>query len=120
MKKIYYRKLVRDKIPKRIEESGGKYLCKTLDIKDFKKEILNKMVEEVSGMQSSKKKNELISEIGDTLDVIDEVKRTFKISNKELGNSRKKEFSRKGGFKKRIYLVWSEDTGYRSNERKGK
>jgi predicted house-cleaning noncanonical NTP pyrophosphatase (MazG superfamily) len=120
MKKIYYKKLIRDEIPKRIEESGGKYLCKKLNQKDFKKELLKKVSEESNGITFAKKKKEIISEIGDVLDVIDEIKKVFKISSEEIKGSRKNEFRRKGGFKKKQYLVWAEDTGYKSNERKGK
>jgi len=120
MKKIYYKKLIRDEIPKRIEESKGKYLCKKLNLKDFKKELLKKVEEESSGIATAKSKKELISEIGDVLDVIEEIKSTFLINLKEISESRKKEFKRKGGFTKKLYLIWSEDTGYKSNERKGK
>jgi len=120
MKKIYYRKLVRDKIPKRIEESGGQYEAKTLSISGFKKEILKKVEEEASGLAKSKVKSEVVAETGDLLDVLGEVKKAFGITPAELNKSRTKEMKRKGGFMKRTYLVWAEDTGYRSNEKKGK
>jgi len=118
MKKIFYKKLIRDDIPERIKESGGKYLCKKLSLKDFKKELLKKVLEESSGVAYAKNKKEIISEIGDVLDVIDEIKRNLSISSTEITASRKSEFKRKGGFKKRQYLVWAEDTGYKTNERK--
>jgi len=118
MKKIYYKKLIRDEIPKRIKESNGKYLCKKLNSKEFKNELLKKVHEESSGIVVSKNKNELVSEIGDVLDVIDEIKKIYKITQKEILNSRKTEFKRKGGFNKRLFLIWSEDTGYKSNEKR--
>ena len=120
MKKIYYRKLVRDKIPKRIEESGGKYQVKTLSGAGFKKEILKKVGEEASGLAKSKVKRDIASEMGDLLDVLGEVKKAFGITSTELAKSRTKEMKRKGGFGKRIYLLWAEDTGYRSNEKRGR
>ena len=120
MKKIYYRKLVRDKIPKRIEESGGKYHIKTLSAPSFKKEILKKVEEEASGLVKAKGKNEIVSETGDLLDVLDEVKRAFGITPAQLRRSRKREMERKGAFGKRIYLLWAEDTGYKTNEKEGK
>ena len=119
MKKIYYNKLIRDLIPKRIEESNGKYFCRQLLQKDFKKELIKKVEEEASGLKNSKTKKEIISEMGDILDVIDEIKKVFKISEKELTESRKKEFKRKGGFDRKLFLSWSEDTGYKTNEKKG-
>lgn len=120
MKKIYYKKLIRDNIPEKIKESGGKYLCNILSSKDFKKELLKKVEEEACGIKSSRNKKEIVSEVGDTLDVIDMIKKVFKISNTEIVSSRKKEFNKKGGFEKRLFLVWSEDTGYKTNERKNK
>ena len=111
--KIYYNKLVRDKIPQRIEKSGGKYAVNVLNDDDFKKALLSKVGEEASGLEQAKDKGEVISELGDILDVIDVIKKTFKISPKELSDSRKKEFKRKGGFKKRLFLLWAEDTGLR-------
>ena len=118
MKKIYYKKLIRNKIPKRIEESNGKYLCKKLNSEEFKNELLKKVQEESLGIVVSKNKKELVSEIGDVLDVIDEIKKNFKITSKEIVDSRKIEFERKGGFTKRLFLVWSENTDYKSNEKR--
>lgn len=118
MKKIHYKKLIRDKIPQRIKESGGEYSCKRLNIKEFKRELVKKLKEESIGVFSARGKKEFVSEIGDLLDVIGEIKKVFKISSDELKISRKKEYVRKGGFKKRLFLEWAEDTGYKSNETK--
>jgi predicted house-cleaning noncanonical NTP pyrophosphatase (MazG superfamily) len=120
MKKIYYRKLVRDKIPRRIKESGGLYKTKMLSTFDFKKELIKKVEEEASGLVNAGTKKEIIAEMGDLFDVLQEIRKFFGISSKELKESRTEEMKRKGGFKKRIYLYWAEDTGYRSNEKKGK
>ena len=103
MKKIYYKKLIRNKIPKRIEESNGKYLCKKLNSEEFKNELLKKVQEESLGIVVSKNKKELVSEIGDVLDVIDEIKKNFKITSKEIVDSRKIEFERKGGLIKDFF-----------------
>ena len=120
MKRIYYRKLVRDKIPERISQSGGKYAVKTLSISSFKKELLKKVEEEAGGLAKAKVKSEIVAETGDLLDVLGEVKKAFGITSTELAKARTKEMKRKGAFKKRIYLVWAEDTGYRSNEKRGR
>jgi predicted house-cleaning noncanonical NTP pyrophosphatase (MazG superfamily) len=120
MKKIYYKKLIRDKIPERIKDSGGTYLCNVLSQKELKNELLKKVEEEAGGVGNANNKKEIVSEMGDVLDVIDEIKKIYKISSKEISDSRKTEYKRKGGFNKRQFLVWAEDTGYKSNERKGK
>lgn len=120
MKKIYYKKLVRDKIPRRIEESAGKYKTEILSDEKYKKELLNKAEEEAGGLSRATIKEEMVAEMGDLLDVLREIKKAFKITSGEVKESRVKEMKRKGGFKKKVYLVWAEDTGYRSNEKKGK
>lgn len=120
VKKIYYRKLIRDKIPGRIKESGGRFETKILSAVDFKKELMRKVDEEASGLTNAKNKEEIVSEMGDLLDVLREIKKVFGISSKKLINSRAMEYERKGGFKKRIFLIWSEDTGYKTNEKKTK
>lgn len=120
MKKIFYRKLVRDKIPKRIEESDGQYEVRTLSVSEFKKEILKKVEEEASGLAKAVVKKEIVAEMGDLLDVLKEAKKSFRVTPRELKASRAREMKRKGSFGKRLYLVWAEDTGYRSNEKKGK
>lgn len=120
IKKIYYQKLVRDKIPQRIEESGARFEIKTLSEIDFKKELLKKVSEEAGGLSNGTNRKEIVSEMGDLLDVLEEVKTHFKIKPEDLKESRKKEFQRKAGFKKKIFLVWAEDTGYKTNEKRGK
>src|SRR3989344_1078805 len=77
IKKIYYKKLVRDKIPQRIKEAGGRYAVKLLKDGDFQKELLRKVEEEAGGLANAKTRGEVVSELGDTLDVVYEIKRKF-------------------------------------------
>ena len=67
-----------------------------------------------------KSRVELISELTDVLDVIDEIKLVKKITPSELARAKRENFKKKGGFKKRLYLHWAEDTGYRTNEKRGR
>ncbi len=46
MKKTYYNKLIRDKIPKVITQSGGKYKTRVLPEEEFEKELKRKLMEE--------------------------------------------------------------------------
>lgn len=120
MKKIYYNKLVRDKIPQVIKAAGGKAKFKRLTSKKFEKELLAKVEEEAMGLQTAKNKKEMASEIADILEIIEAVKKLKKIPNKDIENALRANMERKGGFKKRLFLIWAEDTGYRTNERRGK
>ena len=117
MKKIYYNKLIRDKIPEKIKRNGGDYKINKLNQKLFEIELLKKVGEEASGLLSSKTKEELASELADIIAVIDEIKKVKHISSKQILKALKENFERKGGFNKRLYLFWSSDTGYKTNEK---
>ncbi len=118
MKKIFYRKLVRDKIPAVIRKHGGAYRIQRLSPKKFQYELLRKVGEEASALPRLRQRDEIASELGDVLDVIAQLQTTFKISNTAIRTSRRQAMKRKGGFRTRTFLVWAEDTGYRTNERR--
>ena len=113
--KQYYYKLVRDKIPEVIKNSGGDYEIKILRDKKFEKELIKKVGEEASGLIKAKDREELAAEIADVLDVIEEII-TLKAIDKRLIKAKQKENNRrKGGFKKKLFLIWSSGK-YKSNE----
>lgn len=118
MKKIYYRKLIRDKIPEKIKSKGSELSFRVLNKRDFVRELIKKVGEEASGLLSARTKKELINELADVIDVIEEIKKMKKISSKEIEDARKKSMTKKGGFKDRIFLIWSSDDKYRTNERR--
>jgi predicted house-cleaning noncanonical NTP pyrophosphatase (MazG superfamily) len=118
MKKIYYRKLIRDKIPEKMVRVGAAYEIRKLKKRDFEKELLKKVGEEASGLLTAKKREDIIEELADVLDVAEEIRRHWKIKPSCVRKKQKENTLKKGGFKKKIYLVWSEDTGYKTNERK--
>ncbi len=118
MKKIYYNKLIRDRIPEKITRNGGAYEVEKLGQKEFERELLKKVGEEATGLLHAKTKEELASELADIIDVIEEVKKVKGISRAKIESARKKAYDLKGGFKKKLFLLWSSDTGYRTNERR--
>lgn len=117
MRKIQYHKLIRDKIPLVMKKNRAEFKVKKLNAQSFKRELLKKVGEEASSLPRLRKKHEIANELADTLDVINEVKRVFKISDRQIRSEQRKAQTRKGGFKKRLFLFWAEDTGYRTNER---
>jgi predicted house-cleaning noncanonical NTP pyrophosphatase (MazG superfamily) len=120
MKKVFYRKLIRDKIPEKMARVGAAFEVKKLGKKKFEKELLKKVGEEASGLLGAKNKKEIIEELSDVLDMAEEVRRYWKIKPSCLRAKQKENAAKKGGFGKRIYLVWSEDNGYKTNERRYK
>lgn len=118
IKKIFYNKLVRDKIPEIIEKSGGVTQFNKLTPKQFEKELLLKVGEEASGLSGVKNKEDIAKELADIIAVIDEIKKLKKIKMSDIGKAMKVNFEKKGGFKKKLFLVWSQDTGYKTNEKR--
>lgn len=121
MKRIYYQKLIRDKIPEKIINRGSELETRRLSKVEFLKELLKKAGEESGELfLKSKGKKEIVEEIADVLDVIDEILKLKKISPKQIADQKKKNLEKKGGFEKRLFLVWSSDDGYKTNGRLGK
>lgn len=118
MKKVRYNKLVRDRIPEVIKKNGAECEFVNLKSKEFGRELLKKAGEEADGLMNAKNRQELISELADVVDVLEEIKKIKKITAEEITLARKKNFEQKGGFRKKIFLVWSSDDGYKSNERR--
>ena len=116
MKKIYYNKLIRDKVPNTIKKRGSDLKSRKLKSKEFEKELLKKVYEEASGLLKVVNKKEVISELADVMDVIEEIKKLKKISTGEIKAQQKENQKKKGGFKKRLFLIWSSDDGYKTNE----
>lgn len=107
MKKYYHKKLIRDKIPEIIKANEGKYEIRILDDKEFEKELKNKLLEEVNELVSAKKGEEL-NELADILEITKSLSSHFKISFNKLQKYQLEKRRKRGGFKKKIFLIWSD------------
>lgn len=116
MEKIYYNKLCRDKIPEIVTAKGFECEVRETDHNEFKREIIRKVYEEASGVANYDDHEHLISEIADVLITLDALKKEFEITDAEVDEVVKKSLDEKGGYDKHLYLSWSSDTEYRSNE----
>ncbi len=121
MKKIYYHKLIRDGVVEKMKNNGVAFEGKKLDKVRFGKALFAKIVEEAVGVQNAKTRKELMHEICDVIAVVEAILKYKKINFfKELRAVWKEDIKRKGRFDGRYWLVWSEDDGYKTNERKGR
>lgn len=116
MEKIYYNKLCRDKIPEIIHEKGFDCDVREVDHDEYKREIVRKIYEEASGVTNHDTPEHMISEIADLIITLDAVKKEFGVSDEEVDAAVQASLDEKGGYDKRLYLSWSSDTEYRSNE----
>lgn len=116
MEKVFYNKLIRDKIPAKMEGKGSAFEVRELNDEEFEKELIKKVEEESSGLQKAKSKDDFISEIADILDVIEEIKKLKEISDEEIKAKQLENHDKKGGFDSKTFLVWSQKDDYQSNE----
>lgn len=108
MKKNYYNKLIRDYIPDRIEKKGGKYETRVLSEKEYEKELKKKLYEESKEIINAPK-YELLNELADVLELIKTIAEYYKISFKDVEKYQIKKKKERGGFNKKLFLIWSSD-----------
>ena len=99
-----YRKLVRDRIPEIIKENGGVPQTRILTKKEFKEELLKKLVEEAKEASKSKEKDGLISELADIQEVLLSVYEIYSINCSDVTKTARKKRKERGAFNKRVYL----------------
>lgn len=103
MEKIF-NKLVRDKIPEIIEADGEKPDVEVLDPEKKKKELFNKLKEEVNEVTEAQNEAGLKKEIGDVLEVLEEIIKCYGLDEGEIREIQKKRREERGGFSKGVYL----------------
>lgn len=106
MKKYFHKKLIRDKIPKFIEASGDKYEMRVMEKKEFEKELKRKLVEEATELIKTKRED-LLNEMADVLELLKSIASFYKIDFSEVLEKQIKKRKERGGFKKRLFLIWS-------------
>jgi len=99
-----YRKLVRDRIPEIIKENGGVPQTRILTKKEFKEELLKKLVEEAKEASESYGKEALISELADIQEVLLSVYETYGIDCSDVTKTARKKRKERGAFNKMVYL----------------
>lgn len=104
-----FNKLVRDKIPEIIKSNNEIPTTRVLDDKEYKEELLRKLLEECNEVINASTKEETLEEIADTLEVLDSL---IKLNNSSLEEVRKiqdTKRTKRGGFEKRLYLIKTEE-----------
>jgi len=107
MRRFYHKKLIRDKIPQLIEVNKGKYEVRIMREGEFKRELKKKLTEEAKEVIKAKRK-ELPKELADVLELIKSIAESENISVKLIEKKQKQRRRERGGFKKKLFLVWSD------------
>ena len=96
-----YNKVVRDKIPEIIAESGKKSNIKQLDDTSFLAELEKKLIEEVNEYSESKD----VEELADLLEVIYRISELRGVSSDKLDEIRKDKAEKRGKFDSNLFLI---------------
>ncbi|MFA5031337.1 MAG: nucleoside triphosphate pyrophosphohydrolase [Patescibacteria group bacterium] len=104
-KKKYHRKLVRDRIPEIIEKNGDEVYTKILTLKQYQRELKKKIAEEAKEVIKAKTKTDVIEELADILECVDTLSESYGVPRYALERTQREKRARRGGFKKRIYLL---------------
>jgi predicted house-cleaning noncanonical NTP pyrophosphatase (MazG superfamily) len=117
VRKVFYNKLVRDRIKEKIEGKGEACEIRTLtDDAEFEQELLKKVREEADALSRVRSRTEFLSEYADLMVVLDALTAHLEFSEADIKLALGENLEQKGGFKNRHFLHWSEDTDYESNE----
>lgn len=117
MKRVFYNKLIRDGIPDKIVKNGGEFEVRRLDDdQEFEQELLKKVNEEAGALAHVRSREEFLNEYADLMVVLDALTKHLEFSEADIKLAIEENLKKKGGFKERLFLQWSSDTDYKSNE----
>jgi predicted house-cleaning noncanonical NTP pyrophosphatase (MazG superfamily) len=109
MKKVVrYNKLIRDKIPEIIREAGWIPVTKVLEEKEFLSAAKKKVLEEAKELIQAKDKKGIIDEIIDIQELLDVLMLEVGLSKAEIKKLQTKKRKKRGGFKKKLFLIKEE------------
>jgi predicted house-cleaning noncanonical NTP pyrophosphatase (MazG superfamily) len=99
-----YNKLIRDNIPEIILSDNCIPKVRKLSHKDFKLELLRKLLEEAGEVSKAENKKELISELADVQEVMISIYEAYGIECGDVTKEARIKRKNKGGFKKKLFL----------------
>jgi len=102
-----YNKLIRDKILEIIKNSGEKPYWRILTKKEYLSEIKKKILEEAKELILAEKKKDVVNEI-DIQELIDVLMLELKLSKSEIIKQQEIKRRKRGGFKKKLFLIKTE------------
>ncbi|HUW71889.1 MAG TPA: nucleoside triphosphate pyrophosphohydrolase [Candidatus Humimicrobiaceae bacterium] len=109
MRKIVkYNKLIRDRIPEIIKKAGWKPTVRKLKKAEFLKALKKKVLEEARELIRAKDKKGVINEIVDIQELIDTLTSEIGLSKPQIKKFQAVKRKKRGGFKKRLFLIKEE------------
>lgn len=98
---IIYNKLIRDKVPNYIEESGKNHVTRVLEEKEYIENLNQKLQEELNEYYE----NEEVEELADLVELVYSIIQYKGVSIEEFEKIRLQKKYKRGGFDKRLLLI---------------
>jgi len=102
-----HNKLVRDKIPDILARSQSQYLVEQMTEVEYLQALREKLVEEAQEAANASQE-EILFELADLYEVIDTLALANNLTKETIIAAQQKKREEKGGFEKRIRLLWTE------------
>ena len=116
-RKVYYNKLVRDGIKNKIEANGEACEVRVIeDIDEFQQELLKKIAEESGALSRISSRKEFLEEYADLMVALDALTHLMEFSEADIKTAIEENVAKKGFYKNRHFLHWSDAGDYKSNE----
>jgi predicted house-cleaning noncanonical NTP pyrophosphatase (MazG superfamily) len=106
-----YNKLVRDRIPEIIQESGRECAVEGVSDSEYRDAPWQKLVEEATEAQEAAAQLELegvTMELADLCEVMDAIMDAFDIQREAVLDVQRARREERGGFAKRLRLLWAD------------
>ena len=103
-----YNKLVRDRIPEIIESQGGSCQCRVLAKDEYMQALKAKLVEEAQELLDTDDREGLLRELADVMEVVDSLLKATGLTISALREEQRRKREDRGGFERRLSLIWSE------------
>ena len=109
-----YGKLIRDRIPRIIEESGSSCRVRRLSPGEYGRALREKIREEAEEMLRARGRNALINELIDIQELLDAIRRSLGMGAGIFLEAVRRKRRERGGFRKRLFLEYTEGRAGRS------
>jgi predicted house-cleaning noncanonical NTP pyrophosphatase (MazG superfamily) len=100
-----YNKLVRDLIPKIIEEAGKSFTTRTLSDEEYRQELRKKAFEELEEYMNASDDVTAVEELADLLEIIHALAECHGATIEQVEAIRASKAEQRGGFKEKIFLI---------------
>lgn len=108
MSRVEYNKLIRDRVKEKIEEKGDTCEVSVLDDVQFETALREKLIEEATELAKTTGREDFLKEYADLMIVLDELASRYELSEADVKLALVESLEKKGGFKNRHWLKWSE------------